>query len=89
MAELGPGGVMALRFIGIDPDTASGNCPSVWVDEVSGDLLFQGWEVTDQTTLDEVAAVSPIAAHEKIVRLPARMRTIIQEASSDGAADLR
>ncbi|MEV0592973.1 hypothetical protein [Nonomuraea cavernae] len=89
MTDLGSGGVMALRFIGIDPDTAGGNCPSVWVDEVSGDLLFQGWEVTDQTTLNEVAAVSPIAAHEKIVRLPARMRTIIQEASSDGAADLR
>ncbi|WP_283133896.1 hypothetical protein [Rhizohabitans arisaemae] len=80
---------MALRLIGIDPDTAGGNCPSVWVDESSGDLLFQGWEVTDRATLDEVAAKSPITAHEKVVRLPARMRAIIQEASGGGAANLQ
>jgi hypothetical protein len=81
--------VMALRFIGIDPDTGGGNCPSVWVDEATGDLVFQGWEITDRALLDEVATKSPIAEHEKIVRLPARMRAIIQEASSGGAADLR
>ncbi|MBB0246126.1 hypothetical protein FNQ90_18940 [Streptomyces alkaliphilus] len=80
---------MALRFIGIDPDTNGGNCPSVWIDEETGDLLLQGWEVTDHDTLAEVGARSPIAQHEKIVRLPARMRAIIQEACDDGAADLR
>jgi hypothetical protein len=80
---------MALRFVGIDPNTNGGNCPSVWIDEESGDILFQGWEVTDRATLAEVAARSPIAGHEKIVRLPARMRAIIQEACGDGAADLR
>lgn len=79
---------MALRFIGIDPNTNGGNCPSVWVDEASGDLVFQGTEVTDQATLAEVAARSPIAGHETIVRLPARMRAIIQEACGDGASDL-
>lgn len=79
---------MALRFVGIDPNTNGGNCPSVWVDEASGDLLFQGWEVTDDATLSEVAARSPIAGHEKIVRLPARMRAIILEACGDGTSDL-
>lgn len=77
---------MALRFIGIDPNTNGGNCPSVWIDETTGDLLFQGWEVTDQAILAEVADKSPIAAHEKIVRLPARMRSMIQEACGGGAA---
>lgn len=80
---------MALRFIGIDPNTNGGNCPSVWVDEESGDLLLQGWEVTETDILNEIAAQSPIATHEKIVRLPARMRAIVQEACDDGAADLR
>ncbi|TKA11913.1 hypothetical protein FCI23_08810 [Actinacidiphila oryziradicis] len=80
---------MALRFIGIDPNTNGGNCPSVWIDEASGDLVFQGWEVTDHATLAEVGARSPIAEHERIVRLPARMRAIILEACGDGAADLR
>ena len=79
---------MALTFIGIDPDTNGGNCPSVWVDDSTGDLLFQGWEVTDQADLAEVAARSPIADGEKIVRLPARMRAIIQEACGGGAADV-
>ena len=79
---------MALTFIGIDPDTNGGNCPSVWVDDSTGDLLFQGWEVTDQADLAEVAARSPIADGEKIVRLPARRRAIIQEACGGGAADV-
>ncbi|GAA2097377.1 hypothetical protein GCM10009780_45050 [Actinomadura alba] len=80
---------MALRFIGIDPDTAGGNCPSVWVDEATGDFIVQGWEVTDGATLAEVEAESPIAGHEKVVRLPARMRAILQEACSGGATGLR
>lgn len=80
---------MALRFIGIDPGTAGGNCPSVWVDEATGDFVVQGWEVTDDATLAEVATQSPILGHEKVVRLPARMRAILQEACSDGATGLR
>ena len=80
---------MALRFVGIDPETNGANCPSVWVDEGTGDFLIQGWEVTETAILGEVATRSPIAAHEKIVRLPARMRAILQEACDDGAADHR
>lgn len=80
---------MPLRFVGIDPNTNGGNCPSVWVDEETGDLLFQGREVTDSATLSEIAARSPIAENEKIVRLPARMREIVRQASDDAAADLR
>jgi hypothetical protein len=71
---------MTLRFIGIDPQTNGGNCPSVWVDDETGDLLLQGWEVTDAAILAAVDARSPIAGHERVVRLPARMRAIIQEA---------
>lgn len=71
---------MTLRFVGIDPATNGGNCPSVWVDEETGDLFLQGWEVVDVATLSQIGAVSPIAANEKVVRLPARMRAIVQEA---------
>jgi hypothetical protein len=79
---------MALRFIGIDPDTAGGNCPSVWIDEATGDLVLQGSEVTDRAMLLEVAAKSPIPEYEKVIRLPARMRSILKEACGDGAADV-
>jgi hypothetical protein len=71
---------MTLQFIGIDPNTPGGNCPSVWVDDETGDLVFQGWEETDETNRAKIASKSPILAHERIVRLPARMRSIIRDA---------
>jgi hypothetical protein len=71
---------MALLFIAIDPDTDSDHCPAVFIEEGTGDLLFQGWTVGDPQTLDDVGRHSPIADNESVVRLPARMRTIILEA---------
>jgi hypothetical protein len=76
---------MALRFAGIDPDTNGDHCPAVFVDEDTGDLLFQGVTVNEPQALAEVATHSPIAAHESVVRLPARMRRIILEAVRDSA----
>jgi hypothetical protein len=81
---------VALQFIGIDPNTPGGNCPSVWVDDQTGDMVFQGWEETDEANRVKIASKSPILEHERIVRLPARMRPIIREAleaivDADGA----
>jgi hypothetical protein len=74
---------MGLRFVGIDPATHEDNCPAVFVDEDTADLVFTGWTVTDQQILTEVSSYSPVAAHESVVRLPARMRKIILEAVRD------
>ena len=71
---------MSLTFIGIDPDSPGGSCPSVWVDAVTGDLLFQGIEELDADNRHQIAARSPILAHERVVRMPARMRAIIAHA---------
>lgn len=71
---------MALIFIAIDPETDSDHCPAVFVEEETGDLLFQGWTVTDPVTLTEVSRHSPVADNESVVRLPARMRATILEA---------
>lgn len=38
---------MALKFIGIDPETGGDHCPAVFIDEETGDFLLQGWTVTD------------------------------------------
>jgi hypothetical protein len=73
---------MALRFIGIDPDTGGDHCPAVFIDEETDDFLLQGWTVTDPDTLSAIAGHSPIADNESVVRLPARMRQIIMEAVS-------
>jgi hypothetical protein len=74
---------MRLRFVGIDPDTDSDHCPAVFVDIESGDLVFQGWTVTDPAGLSDAARHSPLGSGESVVRLPARMRSIIREAVSD------
>src|SRR5690349_15557896 len=71
---------MALVFIAIDPDTTGDHCPAVFVEEETGDLLFQGWTVTDPEILAEVAQHNPVADNESVVRLPARMRAMILEA---------
>lgn len=77
---------MALRFLAIDPDTNGENCPALFVDDQTGDLLFQGWTVTDPQMLAESGTHSPLADNESLVRLPARMRDIILEALNDSAA---
>jgi hypothetical protein len=73
---------MALRFVAIDPETDTDHCPAVFIEEETGDLLFQGWTLTDPVALAEVDVHSRIADDESVVRLPARMRPIILEALS-------
>lgn len=80
---------MALKFIAIDPETDTNHCPAVFIDESTGDLLFQGGTVTEPETLSEVNGHSRIAGNESVVRLPARMRDIIMEALSDRGTAIR
>ena len=80
---------MGLKFIAIDPDTNGDHCPAVFVEEETGDMLFQGWTVTDAGMLAEVSRHSPVADSESVVRLPARMRTIILEAISGHGATVQ
>jgi hypothetical protein len=61
----------------------------VFVEEETGDLLFQGWTVTDPVVLAEVDGHSRIADSESVVRLPARMRAIILEALSGHGTAVR
>ncbi|MGH2599017.1 MAG: hypothetical protein ACRDJ9_06480 [Dehalococcoidia bacterium] len=70
---------MALRYVGVDPDTNKSGSPTVWVDEETGDFVFQGWKL-DQATLANVLATGPVPDHETVVRLPRRMAAIIAEA---------
>jgi hypothetical protein len=77
---------MPLRFIAIDPDTNGVNCPAVFLDEETGDMIFQGWTVDDPKMLAEAGSYNPVADNEGLVRVPARMRQIILEALHDGAA---
>jgi hypothetical protein len=80
---------MALVFIAIDPDTGGDHCPAVFIEDETGDLIFQGWTVTDPKMLADVARHSPIADDESVVRLPARMREIVREALNGQAATVQ
>ncbi|WP_432005851.1 hypothetical protein [Streptomyces parvus] len=76
---------MELRFIGIDPDTGQQGSPTVWVDEESAELVFQGWKPGPE--LEAKCAATEVPGHavgipegEAVVRTPARMVATIREA---------
>jgi hypothetical protein len=71
---------MRLSFVGITPGTPDNECPAVYVDEDTGDIWFQGEQVTAVDALTEVARHSPIGADEAVVKLPPVMKAIILEA---------
>ncbi|WP_409473112.1 hypothetical protein [Streptomyces sp. HC307] len=76
---------MSLRFIGIDPNTGQGESPTVWVDESRGELVIQGWKPDAATEAECAAFQVPghavgIPDHEQVVRVPARMVSILREA---------
>ncbi|KOG89233.1 hypothetical protein [Streptomyces varsoviensis] len=73
---------MALRFIGIDPDTDQGNCPAVWIDDEKKEVLFQGWK-PDEGTKALCATASPLPETEGIVRVPYRMIELIRKACDE------
>jgi hypothetical protein len=71
---------MRLDFVGVDPDNPDDQCPAVFVDPETGDFFTQGETVTDPEVLAWVNSDSRILDTESVVRLPARMASIITEA---------
>lgn len=74
---------MALRFIGVDPDTPNTGSPTIWVDEEDGSIVIQGWQITDESTLAEIQKTGPIPNHETVLRLPHRMAPFPRQAVDD------
>jgi hypothetical protein len=77
---------MGLRFVGIDPNTGGGGSPTVWVEEGSADLVLQG-EEADELLKAQVGGTEWVAghaagipAHETVIRIPARVVSILREA---------
>lgn len=76
---------MALRFVGIDPDTGQGESPTVWVDQDKQELVFQGWKPGPELEAECAAFQVPghakgIPDSEAVIRIPARMAHTIREA---------
>ncbi|MGW4201697.1 hypothetical protein [Streptomyces sp. NPDC004726] len=70
---------MALRFFGKDPNSNGDDCPTVWVDEASADLVFQGWKA-DSGTEAECLTAGHIPDTEAVIRIPASMVSLIRKA---------
>ncbi|WP_317619997.1 hypothetical protein [Streptomyces sp. CBMA156] len=70
---------MALRFIGIDPNTGDDECPTVWYDDEADEIVVQGWKATEKlrATCRETGSIPD---SEDVVRLPARMVPILRKA---------
>ena len=80
---------MTLRFVGKDPNSKVGDSPTVWIDEESREVVLLGW-VADAAPLTECRETGGIPEHEKVVRMPARMASILREACDVlGGADVR
>jgi hypothetical protein len=77
---------MTLRFVGIDPNTGGGGSPTVWVEEESADLVLQG-EEAEELLRAQVGGTEwvpghavGVPAHERVIRIPARMVPLLREA---------
>ncbi|WP_405780233.1 hypothetical protein [Streptomyces sp. NBC_00859] len=74
---------MAVEFIGIDPNTDRDHCPTVWADPEAQEVLFQGWKPSPMTQAaceGSSPANGPMPDSEGIVRIPARMISMVREA---------
>jgi hypothetical protein len=76
---------MALRFIGIDPDTGQQGSPTIWVDAEKRELVLQGWKPDKELEAECAAFEAPghasgIPEHEAVIRIPARMVPMLKEA---------
>ncbi|GAA1155260.1 MULTISPECIES: hypothetical protein [Streptomyces violaceusniger group] len=74
---------MALRFVGIDPDTDHDHCPTVWADEEAGELVLQGWKASPELRVaceSNTPANGTIPDSEEVIRIPARMAPMIRKA---------
>ncbi|WP_329032275.1 hypothetical protein OIE71_04840 [Streptomyces sp. NBC_01725] len=80
---------MALRFIGIYPNTPTDESPTIWVEEETGDLIIQSWTADEATVkqAQEVGSIpghsTDIPAHESMIRLPAVMLQYIPRPDGD------
>ncbi|MER5868060.1 hypothetical protein [Kitasatospora sp. NPDC002040] len=66
---------MALIKLGKDPNSPEGKSPTVYLDDVTGNYVLQGWKVLDPERL----AAMDIPEHETVIEFPRRMMQFFPE----------
>jgi len=74
--------VMALRFLGKDPDSGVNQSPTLYYDEERDTYLFQSWKVTDPERLAQL----DIPEHETVIEFPSRMLQFLPGVKRGGGA---
>ncbi|GHF37127.1 hypothetical protein [Streptomyces morookaense] len=80
---------MALKFLGIIPNTPDTDSPTIWLDEESGDLLIQSYKATEEEVkkCQEIGSIpghsTTVPDHETIIRLPKVMLQFIPKPDSE------
>lgn len=80
---------MALKFLGIYPNTPDDGSPTIWQDEDTGDLVIQSWKADEQTLqqCQDVGSVpghtTDVPAHETVIRLPVNMLQFLPRPDSE------
>jgi hypothetical protein len=74
--------VMALRFIGKDPNSGVDDSPTLYYDEERDTYLFQSWKVTDPERLAQLN----IPDHETVIEFPSRMLHFLPGVTRRGGA---
>ena len=69
---------MALIMLGKDPDSPSGDSPTVYYDEERDSYVLQGYKVLDRDRLAQMK----IPDHETVIEFPRRMMQFFPEVSS-------
>ena len=71
---------MTLHKLGKDPDSKASNSPTVYLDDVTGNYLLQGWRVTDVERLAQLN----VPAQETVIEFPRRMMQFFPEVNGGG-----
>lgn len=83
---------MALKFIGIYPNTPTDESPTIWLDDATGDLIIQSWKADEATIAQaqEIGSIpghsTDIPQHETMIRLPAVMLQYIPRPDGEESA---
>ncbi|WP_405798094.1 hypothetical protein [Streptomyces sp. NBC_01506] len=75
---------MALRKLGVDPESPNGGSPTVYLDDAKENYLVQGWKVLDKERLTQM----DIPGQETVVEIPRRMAQFFLEVKSGKDTDV-
>lgn len=74
---------MALRMLGKDPESKTGDSPTIYLDEERDTYVVQGWKILDA----ERRAQLDLPGHEDVIGLPRRMVAFFEK-EDRGTADV-